>query len=83
MYIARIVCAEHNFAIEQIADPAAELASLRRIVIQEFRCAFILAHAYMSVIGGDRDNAIVANLMNVLGGTEKSGIYLGNGFGDR
>jgi hypothetical protein len=65
--VARIEGAQHELAVGQVSEAARELAAIRIEVIQEFRRAFILAHTNVSVVGCYRQDAIVANLMNVLG----------------
>ena len=65
--VAWIERAEHGFAVGQISKATGKLAAIGCVVVQEFRRAFILANAKVPVIGSKGNNAIVADLVNVLG----------------
>src|SRR5436190_20290308 len=62
-----IIRAKRTLPIGQVSEAARELAAIRIEVIQKFRCAFILPYTNVPIVGRNRRDAIVANLMNVLG----------------
>src|SRR5438093_2541365 len=65
--VARIEGAQDELPVSQISESACELSAFGRVVVQEFGSAFILAYTNVSVVGRNRYNAIVPDLMNVLG----------------
>lgn len=69
-------------AVGEPAQSAGVLGGFRIAVVEEFGSAFVLADADVSVVGGKGDDAIVADLMDVLGGFEDvSGGDVGASFG--
>src|SRR5258708_301848 len=66
--------------IGKLSEPAGETSSLRRIIVQKLRSAFILPYPNMPVVRGNCHNAIVAHLMNVLGCSQYSRVHLGHSF---
>src|SRR5207248_6756996 len=51
-------------------------SALGSMVIQEFGRAFVLAHTNMAVIRGNRHDAIIPNLMNVLSRSKNARVDL-------
>ena len=78
--IAGIERAQHRFPVGQISESAGKAAALGRIVIQKLRCTFILPDSNMSVVRRDRQDPIIAHLVDMFGRSQYARIHLGHGF---
>ena len=65
---ARIERAQHRFPVDEISKTTGECTSLGCIIIQKFRRALVLANTNVPVVRCDRNDAVIPDLMDVIGG---------------
>ena len=67
--VSGIIGAEYLLSIGEEADATAEVGLFRKIIVQKFRRTFVLANLHVSEVRNCRNDAIVADLVRVVGGT--------------
>ena len=73
--------AERFGAVGEVADAAAELAVVRAKALRNFGAPSSWRTCTWPIVGNDGDEAVVAYLVDVLGGGENAGVDRGDGRG--